>query len=54
MPMKEIARAMKMSLVGVRVRLYRSRMRLGEKLRVPSPAADMADATAVGQRLSIL
>jgi len=54
MPMKEIARAMKRSLVGVRVLLHRSRLKLGKKLRAPSPAADLADAAAVGQRLSIL
>ena len=53
MPVKEIARAMKRSLVGVRVLLHRSRMKLGKKLREPSPAAGLADAAAVGQRLSI-
>lgn len=54
LPMKEIARAMGKSLVGVRVLLHRSRLKLGKKLRAPSPAADLADAAAVGQRLSIL
>lgn len=53
MPVKEIARAMKRSLVGVRVLLHRSRVKLGKKLREPSPAAGLADAAAVGQRLSI-
>jgi RNA polymerase sigma-70 factor (ECF subfamily) len=54
MSMKDIARAMKRSLVGVRVLLHRSRLKLGKKLRAPSPAADLADATVAGQRLSIL
>jgi RNA polymerase sigma-70 factor (ECF subfamily) len=54
MSIKEIASAMKKSLVGVRVLLHRSRLKLGKKLRVPSSAAGLADAAAVGQRLSIL
>jgi RNA polymerase sigma-70 factor (ECF subfamily) len=54
MPMKEIARATKRSLVGVRVLLHRSRLKLGKKLRVPSPAAGLAEAAAAQQRLSIL
>jgi RNA polymerase sigma-70 factor (ECF subfamily) len=53
MPMKEIARAMKRSLVGVRVLLHRSRVKLGKKLREPSPAAGLAGTAAVGQRLFI-
>jgi RNA polymerase sigma-70 factor (ECF subfamily) len=54
MPVKEIARAMKRSQVGVRVLLNRSRMKLGKKLREPSPAVGLADAAAVGKRMSIL
>jgi RNA polymerase sigma-70 factor (ECF subfamily) len=54
MPMKEIARATKRSLVGVRVLLHRSRLKLGKRLKAPSPAAGLADAAAVGPRLSIL
>ena len=54
MPMKDIARATKRSLVGVRVLLYRSRLKLGKKLRAPSPAAGLAEAAAAEQRLSIL
>jgi RNA polymerase sigma-70 factor, ECF subfamily len=54
MPMKEIARAMKRSLVGVRVLLHRSRLKLGKKLRAPSPSADLAEASNAEQRLSIL
>jgi len=53
MPVKEIARAMKRSLVGVRVLLHRSRVKLGKKLREPSPAAGLAGTAAVGQRLFI-
>lgn len=54
MPMKDIARAMKRSLVGVRVLLHRSRLKLGKKLRAPSPSAGLAEAAAAEQRLSIL
>ena len=53
MPVKEIARAMKRSLVGVRVLLHRSRLKLGKKLREPSPTAGLAKAAAVEHRLSI-
>jgi RNA polymerase sigma-70 factor (ECF subfamily) len=53
MAVKEIARTMKRSLVGVRVLLHRSRTKLGKKLREPSLAAGLAGAAAVGQRLSI-
>jgi len=49
MPVKEIAKTMKRSLVGVRVLLHRSRVKLGKKLREPSPAAGLADAGAVGK-----
>jgi len=54
MSMKDIARAMRKSLVGVRVLLHRSRLKLGKKLRAPSPAAGLAEAAAAEQRLSIL
>jgi RNA polymerase sigma-70 factor (ECF subfamily) len=54
MPMKDIAQAMKKSQVGVRVLLHRSRLKLGKKLRAPSPAAGLAEAAAAEQRLSIL
>jgi RNA polymerase sigma-70 factor (ECF subfamily) len=54
LPMKDIARAMKKSLVGVRVLLHRSRLKLGKKLRAPSPSAGLAEAAAAEQRLSIL
>jgi RNA polymerase sigma-70 factor (ECF subfamily) len=53
MPLKEIARTMKRSLVGVRVLLHRSRLKLGEKLR-GSPAVGLAEVSAAGQRLPIL
>jgi len=54
MPMKDIALAMKKSLVGVRVLLHRSRLKLGKKLRAPSPSAGLAEAATAEQRLSIL
>lgn len=53
MPTKDIARTMRKSLVGVRVLLHRSRLKLGEKLKAPSLAGSLADTAAVGQRLSI-
>ena len=53
MAIKEIARTMKRSPVGVRVLLHRSRTKLGKKLREPSSAAGLAGAAAVGHRLSI-
>jgi RNA polymerase sigma-70 factor (ECF subfamily) len=53
MPVKEIARAMKRSPVGVRVLLHRSRLKLGKKLKEPSPTASLAEAAAVEHRLSI-
>jgi len=54
MPMKDIARAMRKSLVGVRVLLHRSRLKLGKMLIAPSPSADLAEAATAEQRLSIL
>jgi RNA polymerase sigma-70 factor (ECF subfamily) len=53
MGIKEIARTMARSPVGVRVLLHRSRTKLGKKLREPLPAAGLAGVAAVGQRLSI-
>jgi RNA polymerase sigma-70 factor (ECF subfamily) len=53
MPVKEIARAMKKNPVGVRVLLHRSRIKLGKKLRVPSPAAGLANASPAGHGLFI-
>jgi RNA polymerase sigma-70 factor (ECF subfamily) len=54
MPMKDIALAMKKSLVGVRVLLHRSKLKLGKKLRASSPSAGLAEAATAEQRLSIL
>jgi RNA polymerase sigma-70 factor (ECF subfamily) len=44
MPVKDIARAMKKSPVGVRTLLYRCRLKLGRKLKSSAPAAGMAQA----------
>jgi len=52
MPLKEIARTMKRTLVGVRVLLHRSRLKLGKKLRETSPAAGLAEAAGAGQGMS--
>jgi len=54
MPMKDIASAMKKSLVGVRVLLHRSRLKLGKKLTASSPSPLLAEAAPAEQRLSIL
>ena len=54
MPIRDIARAMRKSQAGVRVLLHRSRLKLGKKLRVPSPATGLAEAAAAEQRLFIL
>ena len=54
MPVKEIARSMKKTPVGVRVLLHRSRTKLGKKLREPSPAGIPAGATAMKPKPSIL
>jgi hypothetical protein len=45
---------MKKTLVGVRVLLHRSRLKLGKKLTASSPAAGLAKAAAAEQRLSML
>jgi RNA polymerase sigma-70 factor (ECF subfamily) len=54
MPFKDIARTMKKSLVGVRVLLHRSRLRLAEKLRAPAASPLPAEAAPAEHRLSIL
>lgn len=56
MPVKDIARAMKKSQVGVRSLLYRSRLKLGKKLKTPAPAAGLAKAesAALERKFSIL
>ncbi|MGB8951979.1 MAG: sigma-70 family RNA polymerase sigma factor [Candidatus Aminicenantales bacterium] len=52
LPVKDIARAMNKTQLGVRALLHRSRLKLGQKLR--SPSAALAEATSAGQRLQIL
>jgi RNA polymerase sigma-70 factor (ECF subfamily) len=56
MPVKDIARAMKKSRVGVRSLLYRSRLKLGRKLRSSAPAAGTAheEAALLERKFSIL
>ncbi len=56
MPVKDIARAMKKSRVGVRSLLYRSRLKLGRKLKSPAPAAGPAqdEAALLERKFSIL
>ncbi|OGD28805.1 MAG: hypothetical protein A2Y56_12805 [Candidatus Aminicenantes bacterium RBG_13_63_10] len=49
MPLKDIARTMKKSLVGVRVLLHRSRLKLGNKLRAPSASSLPAEAAPAGR-----
>ncbi|HUU36588.1 MAG TPA: sigma-70 family RNA polymerase sigma factor [Candidatus Desulfaltia sp.] len=54
LPVKDIARAMNKTQIGVRTLLYRSRLKLGQKLRSPSPSAALAEAASAGRRLQIL
>jgi RNA polymerase sigma-70 factor (ECF subfamily) len=56
MPVKDIARTMKKSRVGVRSLLYRSRVKLGRKLRSSASAAGAAqeEAALLERKFSIL
>ena len=54
MPIKDIALAMRKTMVGVRVLLHRSRLKLGKKLTASSPASGLAEAATAEQRLSML
>jgi DNA-directed RNA polymerase specialized sigma24 family protein len=54
LPVKDIARAMNKTQLGVRALLHRSRLKLGEKLKTASPSAVPAEAVSVRRRLEIL
>jgi RNA polymerase sigma-70 factor (ECF subfamily) len=48
MPLKDIARTMKRSQVGVRVLLHRSRLRLGQRMRATATSPLRAEAAPAG------
>jgi RNA polymerase sigma-70 factor (ECF subfamily) len=56
MPVKDIARAMKKSQVGVRALLYRSRLKLGKKLKASAavPRMTQAESAPLERKFSIL
>jgi DNA-directed RNA polymerase specialized sigma24 family protein len=43
MPVKDIARAMKKSQIGVRTLLHRARLKLGGKLRAPARSVSLSE-----------
>jgi RNA polymerase sigma-70 factor (ECF subfamily) len=51
---KEIAKTMNKTQLGVRALLHRSRLKLGQKLRSASPSTSMSEAVSARQRLEIL
>jgi len=54
LPVKDIARAMNKTQLGVRALLHRSRLKLGQKLRMASSSAVPANPGPAGRRLEIL
>ena len=54
MPVKDIARTMKKSQVGIRALLHRSRLKLGKLLRSPSHSAELAKMSPVEQKIPVL
>lgn len=54
LPVKDIARAMNKTQLGVRALLHRSRLKLGQKLRTASFSAVPAKPAPAGRRLEIL
>jgi len=54
MPVKDIARTMKKSQVGIRALLHRSRLKLGRMLRCPAHSAGLGEVRPVEQKLSVL
>lgn len=51
---KEIAKTMNKTQLGVRALLHRSRLKLGQKLRSASPSAALSEALSTRQRFEIL
>ncbi|MFZ2055499.1 MAG: sigma-70 family RNA polymerase sigma factor [Candidatus Aminicenantales bacterium] len=51
---KEIAKTMNKTQLGVRALLHRSRLKLGQKLRSASPSAALPEAVSARQRFEIL
>jgi RNA polymerase sigma-70 factor (ECF subfamily) len=54
LPVKEIAKTMNKTQLGVRALLHRSRLKLGQKLRSASPSSVPAEAIPGRRRLEIL
>ena len=54
MPVKDIARAMGKTQVGVRALLHRSRMKLAKKLKAPQQLAAAAETVLAERKYSIL
>ena len=54
LPVKDIAKAMNKSQIGIRTLLHRSRLKLGPKLRTTSPSAAPAGAVSARRGLEIL
>jgi len=54
LPVKDIARAMNKTQLGVRALLHRSRLKLGQKLRMASASTVPAEGVSVGRRVEIL
>jgi RNA polymerase sigma-70 factor (ECF subfamily) len=54
MPVKDIARAMGKSPVGIRVLLHRSRLKLGKLLRSPARSTGLREVRPVEQKIPVL
>ena len=54
MPVKDIARTMKKSQVGIRALLHRSRLKLGKLLRSPAHAANIGNMRPVEQKIPVI
>lgn len=54
MPVKDIARTMKKTQVGIRALLHRSRLKLGKRLRSPAHSAGLREVRPVEQKISVL
>jgi RNA polymerase sigma-70 factor (ECF subfamily) len=54
MPVRDIARTMGKTQVGIRALLHRSRLKLGKKLRSAEQAADLAGAAPAGEKYTVV
>lgn len=51
---KDIAKAMKKTQIGIRTLLHRSRLRLGRKLRSPARSPGLAETVPADRKFSVL